>query len=697
MDFNNNASDKKKYRIIKISLNQIFKEDKYRSILNDAICRTNSIVIHTYHFLRLWVLKKFEEKQIIPKITKDFVGMCFKTLTYNQKNQKGPKPKGENLNIFKEFMVFNDQIYTKLYFTNISGRNLSAIFNYLETEIVTNIENNIKQNFFKYINQFVNQMLKTYKDAAIDLPFPKLKKQNQETVRKELKQIKEDLKNNTLKSHSRHHKWIIKWRKIILPQEFNKSFAYDIKVNPQKYLKHMIIMNNYLKIMNCKQFQFFPLRTSAIPKYCSFDTKSLVELFILKNKNNYLCDIQNKRVEIWNQFFEMDHKIFKSKKYVFDYDISTDGFSCSLRFIHKDFLDEQIEQKTKIKDSRNKNKLYKSLTNEQKIIQTEIDKKNKYREKLPQKKTEKIDHIPIEFPYLDDLDDKKLDELKNSFLIYVDPGKSNLLMMMGENGKFLRYTNPQKLNETKQKIYAKMKENFTKANESAKQKIEYLSTLNSKSCNFKEFETYVSYKNFANSDVLFKHFNSNIFRKLRWYYFINKKRSIDNLINRIEKTYMKRTFNKKGKKNRKIINKKEKSKLKLIYGDWDQKNQLRNFISTPQIGLKRKLAERFEIINFDEFRTSKLHHKTNEICKNPKKKNSKGKFQKIHSVLTFQMNTNRIGYIQRDKNAVLNFQKLTKEYLTNKTRATVFCGGNKLIDTYKKEFIPEFRVLKFSE
>jgi hypothetical protein len=52
-------------------------------------------------------------------------------------------------------------------------------------------------------------------------------------------------------------------------------------------------------------------------------------------------------------------------------------------------------------------------------------------------------------------------------------------------------------------------------------------------------------------------------------FFINKKRTQDNLLNIIEKTYSKNH--------------------KIIIGDWSIGKQMRNFISTPNLTLKRKL------------------------------------------------------------------------------------------------------------
>ena len=80
-----------------------------------------------------------------------------------------------------------------------------------------------------------------------------------------------------------------------------------------------------------------------------------------------------------------------------------------------------------------------------------------------------------------------------------------------------------------------------------------------------------------------------------------------------------------------------------MYGDWSQGKQMRNFISTPMIGLKRKLRERFKIYNIDEFRrkrlvrfnsprTSCLNYKTETKCKNLYLPDKKGKLRKLHSV-----------------------------------------------------------------
>ena len=93
---------------------------------------------------------------------------------------------------------------------------------------------------------------------------------------------------------------------------------------------------------------------------------------------------------------------------------------------------------------------------------------------------------------------------------------------------------------------------------------------------------------------------------------------------------------------------------------------MRNFISTPNLTLKRKLKERFQLYNIDEFRTSCLSYKTEEKCGNLYliiNKDKKQKLRKIHSILTYKMENSRMGCINRDKNGCKNIQKIFNSYM----------------------------------
>ena len=68
-----------------------------------------------------------------------------------------------------------------------------------------------------------------------------------------------------------------------------------------------------------------------------------------------------------------------------------------------------------------------------------------------------------------------------------------------------------------------------------------------------------------------------------------------------------------------------------------------------------------KLYNLDEFRTSKLNYKTEEVCENLYLPDLKGKSRKLHSVLTYKMENGQIGYINRDENVVNNIIKILND------------------------------------
>ena len=172
-----------------------------------------------------------------------------------------------------------------------------------------------------------------------------------------------------------------------------------------------------------------------------------------------------------------------------------------------------------------------------------------------------------------------------------------------------------------------------------------LNKYNSKTCNIEKFKDYIYAKLKANEKIipLYQDFK---FRQYKWYSYINKKRTEDNMVNKIIKKFSKNHI--------------------IIIGDWSIGKQMRNFISTPNLSLKRKLKETFKVYNIDEFRTSCLSYKTEELCENlylKFKKDPKNKERKIHSILTYKMENNRKGCMNRDKNGCKNIEKVFKSYI----------------------------------
>jgi hypothetical protein len=601
--------------------------------------------------------------------------------TLSTKDNRGNKPTDENLKLLEEFNKFYEEHYKNLNYENkINSSYLSQIINSMATDILTNIENNIKLHFFKYVNRFVNSSFKKVNNDLIEKAKEGTKTQLKKELSKDVFEIKQDLFNNTLKSNEKYHKWINTHKNNIFYKDFINSYEFDIQNNPQRYLKSMIYMCLEIEKLETKSFQFFPLRTDIIKKYCPIDTKTLIELFIKKDKKKYLDDVETFKEPVWKMLFNIDEPIFKQSNYVFDYKIYTDSYSVSIQMLLNDKVDSEKQRKQNMKNKRKDNKKKtKDMTEEQKAEfkkKSDEEKKKKEQEfklklkekkdkekeefkklskeeqkKILDKRKEEIKESKIlngtDFLYLEDLNDKQLEEVKKNNWSVIDPGKSCLLMMKDKNGKKYRYTNRKHAKLTKRLKYQRLIQNYKNKNDISKVENE-LTKYNSRTCNFEKFKEFIKNKNKINT-MLFEKYNKEIFRKYKWYGYLNRKHTETKMIKEIKNTFGKDSI--------------------IFFGDFSFKtNCHKGNISTPNNRLKRLIGKQIKLYNLDEFRTSKLNHKTEEVCENLYLPDANGVIRKLHSVLTYKMENGQMGCINRDENAVNNMIKIVNHYLVKKER-----------------------------
>jgi len=649
-----NSSKKKppdKYRCLKLPLHHILKKDTnnqtFLGILQDTINATNDITAKTYLVLRRWILDKYMTNSI-PEITKDTIHMCMRAVKLPA---GGGQPTKLNKILFDEF----EQLVQSLQITRVDGYHLSAILDYYTKTMLPSIDNNIKLHFFDYVNRFLNSYFKNLYD------YEHMNKDQRNQLFKELKQVKSDIinRNEPKTSDPKYHQWLDNNIDNIVPPEFNHNYHYDIKESPSKYLKHMIFMCLELEKIGAKSFQFFPLQSNCIPKHIQLDTKALVELFIdpiehtkllskcfmdnkTKTKSNLFSYISDNKELIWDELFNMNDN-FEMNHYVFDYAINTDGYSVSIRFIHDDFVDTQ----NLIKDKQRKGR--------QSTVKIPKDEPVSKKSKIKTKPIYQEKNLYDEFPYIDDV---PKDDLQGKH-IFIDPGKRCLFSMMDDNGQYVMYNNRKHLKGTKRLKYQRLLHNYKNKLEISPLEAQ-LSGFNSKSCDRIEFTEYL-HKKLETSNKTVSLYWDKKFRQYKWYAYINNMRTTDNMINEIKSTFSKDHI--------------------IIIGDWGIGKQMRNFISTPNLTLKRKLSNHFKIYNIDEFRTSCVSYKTGERCENLhlKFKNDKyDKLRKLHSVLTFKMENNRLGCINRDKNGCKNIQKIFDYYMGTGQRPELYSRSHKL-------------------
>jgi hypothetical protein len=619
-----------KYKSIKIPLQRILKNTEQKTIIDDAALRTHKIIVKSYQLVRLWILFKYHNGDKIPTINKNTFSSAFRAIK--------KKTRGKESSLMKEF----EQLYS---FDKEDASQLTQILEqYASAEMVTAFENNIKLHFFDYVRRYVNSYWKNAFKEDLEK-----KKMTRKDFYKELKILKMDIFENTKNSDPKYHAWLDENRFNIVPKEYKESYHYDLVVHPQKYLKNMIWMNCQLEKINGKMFQFFPLRSNVVQGFFHMDNTTIINLLM---REEYKKNITGMKEQLWKLCFKTHiiNKI-KIKDYSFDYGFMTDGYNASLRFIHIDeYIIQAGLQESKRKGRQNTKGLSKK---ERKERRTKVEKEyelKKEKDSLKQlaktEKTEKTEKKKLgkakkkkieEFPYIDEVD---IELLKNSDYVVVDPGKRDLMAMMNNKGEKLTYSNSRRVHETKRIKYQKLIHNHR--SKLGILRIEKkLNGLNCKTCDIEIFKEYINTKNKVNTE-LYPLYENEKFRQYKWYSHINRKRCEDNMLNLIEEKFGK--------------------DVNIIYGDWSQGKQMRYFMSTPNLGIKRKLTERFNVYNIDEYRTSALHFRTEKRTTKLKLQDKKGKLREKHAILTYKMKNTCLGCINRDINACKNMIKIVEHF-----------------------------------
>jgi hypothetical protein len=651
------------------------------NIINDIVIKVNKIVIHTYQFLKLYLIHLYNNNKDFPIIDEDFIGYIFMVLTVRKCGSGGytDKTMPDQLKQLTKFYVehykllmINDDI---IYYDK-----LNYVLAYEAIDIVKNINVNISEHFIQHLNKFINISLnvkETRDQITKDNKDLKIRNEKHKEFNQEINKIKKDLTSfKELESDQKYHKWILEQKKLIYGNKtkFDEdSIYYDLKSNTKDYLKSMFyicgelekVYNNIKKHNESikeedeekrkKQIRLFnviPLRTNICPKNICIDSCSLISNFLDKslktnddkenkikdeniknsqkyknrdingnihNIDNYNYKQGNNQQLLWDYFFRTNQKVFKKNKYQFNYMIKTDGVSISILFIRVD----------------------------DKGIPVKKQKGKKYKEQIDCEYIEKAELT---------------EEQKKMKIITIDPNDGGDLIYCGSkdekgNLETFRYTQNQRRLETRTKKYMKITEKVnseTKINNQTIKQIEsILSVLNSKTVNYNEFRTYITEKNKVNK-ILYEHYQQEFFRKFKLNRFINTQKSEAKMIDNFK--------NKFGTPNKVII----------VFGDHDKgQNNMKGL--EPSICKKfRRIFKNagYKVFLINEFRTSKLcnccHQELDKfLTRASNKPKDKKKNKKIlvngllkHTVSNPEGELNQIPLCKiihnRDKNAVQN-------------------------------------------
>ena len=469
------STEKSAYTTIKTTLKSVLhNHNDVQPVITNLVFEMNDLMIHSYQFIRLYVLKCYNNKQPLPEINEKFILYCIKVL--GEKTNTGrPEKDTSMLETLQEF--YDKEYQPLLNHEKTSLKHKSNILPYLATQLHTSLSNNTQERFIQHFLRFINKTTtKITEDKAVLFKF----------------------KKQLLECNEETDMMFDEWKTTHLPNilhiNIKKSVYYDVKVNPFDYLKGMLYMNAVLEKEDHKLFQPLPLRNNIIPKHIILDTACIVNLFSLegKTKTELFKAIKENQYDIWNNLLKLQHKTFKSKYYQFHYQIQTDGISCSLLFIRKDLKDK------------------------------------KWGSRVPTLQEQYFHNI-------EDLSREQLKEVAHRNIVGCDPGKRSLVYMMDDKGNKLQYTAPQRKRESKAKtnqrilLVEKKRNNIT-------EKETHLSFQNSKSVDYEKFKEYLVEKDKLNKETT-NFYKRDVWRKMKFRQYSYGKKSIDIFLNKIKETF----------------------------------------------------------------------------------------------------------------------------------------------------------------
>ncbi len=469
------STEKSAYTTIKTTLKSVLhNHNDVQPLITNLVFEMNDLMIHSYQFIRLYVLKCYNNKQPLPDINEKFILYCIKVL--GEKTNTGrPEKETSMLETLQEF--YDKEYQPLLNHEKTSLKHKSNMLPYLATQLHTSLSNNTQERFIQHFLRFINKTTtKITEDKAVLFKFKKqLLECNEETD-----MMFDDWKTTHLPN--------------ILHINIKKSLHYDVKVNPFDYLKGMLYMNAVLEKEEHKLFQPLPLRNNIIPKHIILDTACIVNLFSLegKTKSELFKAIKENQHDVWNNLLNLQHKTFKRKHYQFHYQIQTDGISCSLLFIRKDLKDK------------------------------------KWGSRVPTLQEQ-------DFHNIEDLSREQLKEVAHRNIVGCDPGKRSLVYMMDDKGNKLQYTAPQRKRESKAKTNQRILLVEKKRNNII-EKETHLSFHNSKSVDYEKFKKYLVEKDKLNKETL-DFYQRDVWRKMKFRQYSYGKKSLDIFLNKIKEIF----------------------------------------------------------------------------------------------------------------------------------------------------------------
>jgi hypothetical protein len=617
-------------RVYPTTLARIVKEPEHRALLAHVAHNINIVYTNASALLNLFAINAFQNDP--PKLLllrdasfmRKIFGVCVSGYASN-------KVKPEDKPIIQElYDLFNEHIRPHVKDEWILSETYHVVINsYLATQLDTNLKVNVKEHFVQRTKAFVNKLLCDTKSDKV--------------LRDQLKLVKQDLLYGTNNADPKFHDFVSEHRPHILPIDMHPNgIAYDIQVDPVKYLYGTMYMNailerdtnEYVSLSKC-----LPLRTAMCSHFIPLDFQILTKIFgddlvpMLGISRSELLKSSCREL-IFDAIFDLSRKEFADKRFqgtvkrVFDYLIYTDGISARVVF------------RTISSQNKRRGDGFNTRTKNAKIDSRQCRKTS-----------------GTKFQYLSALTKKQRKELSQRPFTAIDPGKNDLFHACHERDGGLEYFSYSTRRKRVEDYTIRRRELIPRIKYSLgilphEQLFARKAGRGRYSVDLGRFSTYLAHK-YAYMRAVEGAYAHQVWNKLAWRGFIRKDQTRNRIVNEFARC--------------------AGSDAIIGVGDWSHKSRthLKNSAPTLGIGLLRLLRRRFEhVYLIDEYKTSVSCSACHALCENSvytKKvvshdKDGNPRFRRVHKILRCTNENCRI-YWQRDVNGSSNIHSIGKSIL----------------------------------
>lgn len=153
------SKEKSAYKTVKIPLKSIlWNHEVTQPGLNDLVFKMNDVVIHTYQFIRLYILHEYDIIRnydvSLTELNTSFILYCMKTVGIFT-DQRKPSA---NIQLVEDLKMFYENEYQTIFLhvrINLDG--CSHIVDELATQIEIAFHNNCQPNFIQHLVRFINK------------------------------------------------------------------------------------------------------------------------------------------------------------------------------------------------------------------------------------------------------------------------------------------------------------------------------------------------------------------------------------------------------------------------------------------------------------------------------------------------------------------------------------------------------------